>query len=133
MNSLNISDFEGNYDLDLPYPVEYECVTSHISLESLETLSNPKLVPGSEAFLDAARKQPKPFLVVDSFTDYAKLSCLCLDEFRGKPALTLVKQPHIVMFRPLSGPPEVEMILSSYPGYEEWVSPQSPSRTRSVS
>ncbi|KAI0937436.1 hypothetical protein AcV5_005347 [Taiwanofungus camphoratus] len=101
--AIDISKYSPDHDVDLQVPVKYECVTLHVSLYSLEVLSDPRFVPGSAEFLQHARAQPRPFRIIAVIRTRSPLGPPTLDEVFGSPYLAIVKRPNSIMFKNLNG------------------------------
>lgn len=116
---LNVSEYSGEHEIDSPYPLKYECVTFHVALTALEDLCDPRFVPGSNEFIEHARKLPPPFTRVAHIRTTKQLGTLSLDDFAGKPHLTLVRYPNEIIFKPLNGGPTSILNLRSFPDFME--------------
>lgn len=101
--AIDISKYSPDHDVDPQVPVKYECVTLHVSLYSLEVLSDPRFVPGSAEFLQHARAQPRPFRIIAVIRTRSPLGPPTLDEVFGSPYLAIVKRPNSIMFKNLNG------------------------------
>ncbi|KAJ3559401.1 hypothetical protein NM688_g373 [Phlebia brevispora] len=102
---IDISDYSGDYSVDPPYPVKYECHALHVSLAALEAICDPRFVPGSPEFIAHAAAQPPPFHRLCLIRSSRELGTLTLDEIRGKAHLTVLRKPTTLMMKPLDGGP----------------------------
>ena len=116
---LNVSEYSGEHEIDSPYPLKYECVTFHVALTALEDLCDPRFVPGSNEFIEHARELPPPFTRVAHIRTSKQLGTLSLDDFAGKPHLTLVRYPNEIIFKPLNGGPTSILDLRPFPDFAQ--------------
>lgn len=95
------------YLLDIPHPIVSECICLHISLNSLEVLGDPNILPASPEFCEQLKSQPSPFHEIYKTSSASVLDSIALIEVNKTPWVTYVKRPF--MFRPEHGqyiPPE---------------------------
>ncbi|KAJ3480202.1 hypothetical protein NLI96_g8518 [Meripilus lineatus] len=100
---FNLSQISGDYDVDPPCPLVYECTVLHAALDSLESVGDPRLIPGSQAFIDHARSQPPPFRRIAIIKSTRCLGPATMDEILGSPYLAIVRYPNTIMFKNLDG------------------------------
>ncbi|KAJ3480199.1 hypothetical protein NLI96_g8515 [Meripilus lineatus] len=100
---IDLSQYSGDYDVDPPFPLVYECTVLHAALDSLESVGDPRLIPGSQAFIDHARSQPPPFRRIAVIKSTRCLGPATMDEIWGSPYLAIVRRPNTIMFKNLDG------------------------------
>lgn len=117
-----MSEYSGEHDIDAPYPLKYECITLHVSLEALEDLCDPRFVPGSKAFIEHARSLEPPFKTVSYIRSTRQLGAISLDDYAGNPYVTIVRYPNDILIHPLNGGPTSAINLKPYPEFAAYVS-----------
>ncbi|KAI0340012.1 hypothetical protein BDW22DRAFT_1335076 [Trametopsis cervina] len=123
---INVSEYSADHEIDAPYPLKYECITFHVPLRTLEGLCDTRFVPGSRAFLEHAKAQIPPFQQICLIRSSRKLGTLSLDDFAGKPYLTLMRFPNDIMFKPLNGGPLSVLTVRPIPQFAANVRIASP-------
>lgn len=106
---VDVSLWSGDYEIDAPIPIKYECVALEVPLECLETLSDPRLVPGTPEWIAHASMQPKPFRYLFAVRTRSQLMYPDIDELFGKPYLAVVKRPNSIVFQNLEGGPSATL------------------------
>ena len=106
---VDVSTWSGDHEIDAPIPIKYECVALEVPLEYLETLSDPRLVPGTPEWVAHASAQPKPFRYLIAIRTRSQLMHPDIDELFGKPYLAVVKRPNSVIFQNLEGGPSATL------------------------
>lgn len=101
--SVDISQYSADYDVDPPYPLVYECTVLHAPLAALESIGDPRFVPGTQAFIDHAKTQPPPFRRIAMIRSTRSLGPGTMDEMWGSPYLAIVRRPNTIMFKNLDG------------------------------
>ncbi|KAG9313929.1 hypothetical protein JVU11DRAFT_4702 [Chiua virens] len=89
--------------IDPPVPLQYACTCIHISLDALDALSDPRLIPGSAAFFHFAASQPPPFRLLCVLRSSSELGAIDLTIIEGVPTLAVVKNHETVVFKELTG------------------------------
>ncbi|KAH0837900.1 hypothetical protein J3R83DRAFT_6130 [Lanmaoa asiatica] len=89
--------------IDPPVPLQYACTCIHISLDALDALSDPRLVPGSAAFFHFAASQPPPFRLLCVLRSATELGAIDLAVIEGVPTVAVVKNHETVVFKELTG------------------------------
>ncbi|KIK91109.1 hypothetical protein PAXRUDRAFT_35081 [Paxillus rubicundulus Ve08.2h10] len=89
--------------IDPPVPLQYVCTCVQISLDSLDALSNPRLVPGSHAFFAFAASQPPPFRLLSVLRSTSELGAIDLAVIDGVPTMAVVKGFETVVLKELTG------------------------------
>lgn len=89
--------------IDPPVPLQYACTCIQISLDTLDTLSDPALVPGSAAFFHFAASQPPPFRLLCVLRSTTELGAIDLAVIEGVPTVAVVKNHETVVFKELTG------------------------------
>ncbi|KAF9245645.1 hypothetical protein BU15DRAFT_40660 [Melanogaster broomeanus] len=89
--------------IDPPVPLQYVCTCLQISLDSLDALANPSLVPGSVEFFAFAASQPPPFRLISVLRSASELGVIDLAVIDGVPTLAVVKDFETIVFKELSG------------------------------
>ncbi|EPS95973.1 hypothetical protein FOMPIDRAFT_1131444, partial [Fomitopsis schrenkii] len=102
---VDVSLWSGDHEIDAPIPIKYECVALEVALDCLETLSDPRLVPGTPEWIAHAHAQPKPFRSLTIIRTRSQLMNPDIDELFGKPYLAVVKRPNSILFKNLEGGP----------------------------
>ncbi|EPS99328.1 hypothetical protein FOMPIDRAFT_1147454 [Fomitopsis schrenkii] len=102
---VDVSLWSGDHEIDAPIPIKYECVALEVPLECLETLSDPRLVPGTPEWIAHAQAQPKPFRYLTIVRTRSQLMYPDIDELFGKPYLAVVQRPNSIVFHNLEGGP----------------------------
>lgn len=120
--SININDYSGEHDIDPAYPVKYECHAVHVPLAELDTICDPRFIPGSEEFIAHAASLPAPFHRLCLIRSTRQLESITLDVLRGKPHLTVIRNPCTLMFKPLDGGPVSTLTLNRFPEFQRYVS-----------
>ncbi|OBZ79397.1 hypothetical protein A0H81_00014 [Grifola frondosa] len=100
---INITEYSDFHDIDPQVPLKYECVAVHLSLTDIESLDQIYLTEGSTRFVEEARKYPPPFRNLLRISSRSPLEHISLDEAFGVPYLAVVKRPHRIMFKNLTG------------------------------
>lgn len=111
--------------MEAPFPFAYESICEHISLESLEALADPQLVPGSREYLDLAANQPPPFTQVAYLEAERHTDCLTLFEYNEFPYLAVVQQPDEVVVIDLTARVISTLVCNPYEAYPDKVSRSS--------
>lgn len=106
---VDVSIWSGDYEIDAPIPIKYECVTLEVPLVSLETLSDPRLVPGTPEWIAHARSQPKPFRSLTEIRTRSQLMYPDIAEIFGEAYLAVVKRPNSILFKNISGGPSATL------------------------
>ncbi|KAI0692044.1 hypothetical protein BC835DRAFT_90455 [Cytidiella melzeri] len=120
---VNISDFSGEHVIDTPYPVKHECLVYHVTLDSIEALNDPLLVPGSQQYIKRAQDLAAPFQQLCMVRSRSqRLGPLVLDHLAGEPYMSLVKYPNTIIFKPLNDGPAMTLDLLPNPAYSNIVS-----------
>jgi len=83
-------------------PLEYVATCLQISLDTLDALGNPALVPGSQEFFDFAASQPPPFRVLGYLRSDSELRNVDLGEIEGVPNMIVAKMPEMVIMKELN-------------------------------
>ncbi|KAF9225302.1 hypothetical protein BS17DRAFT_750946 [Gyrodon lividus] len=89
--------------IDPPVPLQYVCTCVQISLDNLDALANPHLVPGSHAFFAFAASQPPPFRLLSVLRSTSELGSIDLAVIDGVPTMAVVKSYETVVFKELTG------------------------------
>ncbi|KAF8899288.1 hypothetical protein BD779DRAFT_1465227 [Infundibulicybe gibba] len=108
------SDYSYRTTIDPPAPFCYESMCLHISLDSLELLVDPQVVPGSAEFVKRAASQPPPFLEVAYLEADLHIESLSLFDFNGMPYLAVAQQPDEVVIIDLTSNVISTMICGQY-------------------
>lgn len=82
-------------------PLEYVATCLQISLDALDALGNPVLVPGSQEFFDFAASQPPPFRLLGYLRSDSELRNLDLGEIDGVPNMVVAKMPEMIVTKEL--------------------------------
>ncbi|OCH90541.1 hypothetical protein OBBRIDRAFT_877134 [Obba rivulosa] len=101
---IHISVYTDDW-VDPEIPLKYECQVLHISLRALETLADPRIVPGSEEYIRHAQREGHSFKTLARIRTSSILGLPALDELFDKPYLALPKLPDRIIFQPLCGGP----------------------------
>lgn len=83
-------------------PLKYECTTLHISLDSLDLLTDRRMHPNTEEFEDVARAQKYAIMVVSRIRTGSQLGAVTLEEVDGRPYVAVVKRPDKIVIEDLS-------------------------------
>ena len=89
--------------IDPPVPLQYACTCIQISLDTLDALSDPALVPGSADFFHFAASQPPPFRLLCVLRSATELGAIDLALIEGVPTVAVVKNNETVVFKELTG------------------------------
>ena len=89
--------------IDPPVPLQYACTCIQISLDTLDALSDPTLVPGSAAFFQFAASQPPPFRLLCVLRSATELGAVDLAVIEGVPTVAVAKNHETVVFKELTG------------------------------
>lgn len=100
--SVDPSDYSPAAEIDAPFPLQYECVCLHISLQALELLSDPEFPPGSPQFRAYAENQSPPFREIARIRSSAALESLSLVEHNGMPYVVFVQRPDKIVIKDLT-------------------------------
>ncbi|KAG2365473.1 hypothetical protein BDR07DRAFT_1398686 [Suillus spraguei] len=90
------------YQIDAPTPLEYIATCLQISLNALDALGNPNLVPGSQEFFDFAASQPPPFRLLGHLRSDSELRNIDLGEVDGVLNMVLAKMPETIVMKELT-------------------------------
>lgn len=88
--------------IDAPMPLEYVATCLQISLDALDALGNPILVPGSQEFFDFAASQPPPFRFLGHLRSDSELRNVDLGEVDGVPNMVVAKMPETIVMKELT-------------------------------
>ncbi|PSR74463.1 hypothetical protein PHLCEN_2v9810 [Hermanssonia centrifuga] len=124
---IDVSDYSGEHAIDAPYPLKHECHTLHVPLKELETLCDPRFVPGSAEFIAHAKALPPPFRRVCFIRSTRTLGNIVLDELSDEPSLSIIRYPNSIMFKPLNGGPIATLTIENFGDFA-----QSPHRIRAI-
>ncbi|KAG2155735.1 hypothetical protein DEU56DRAFT_321757 [Suillus clintonianus] len=90
------------FQIDAPMPLEYVATCLQISLDALDALGNPLLVPGSQEFFDFAASQPPPFRFLGHLRSDSELRNVDLGEVDGVPNMVVAKMPETIVMKELT-------------------------------
>ncbi len=130
---IDVSDYSGEHAIDAPYPLKHECHTLHVPLKELETLCDPRFVPGSAEFIAHAKALPPPFRRVCFIRSTRTLGNIVLDELSDEPSLSIIRYPNSIMFKPLNGGPIATLTIENFGDFAQSVSRSSQPSCFSVS
>jgi len=119
---INPSDFSFKTEIDPPHPFLYECICLHTSLDSLELLSDPQIIPGSQEFISRASEQNPPFLLVSHMESDVHMDCLTLFEYNEMPYVAFVERPDRIVIIDLTCRVISTMICSKFEQFSDVVS-----------
>lgn len=128
-SSFDISDLNPTSTIDAPVPLKYQCLALFCPLTILEELGDPDLYfPGSNEFLEHARRQPAPFKLIAELSSASPLGPINLAQMFGSPCMAVVKGNRGILFKnlelpgnslincpPISFPTEVPDSFHSFP------------------
>lgn len=105
-------------DPEDPYmPLKYECTVLHVSLASLDLLTDRRLVPQSFAFEEVARAQKDAFATVARIRTGTQLGVVTLQEgydiVEGRvngSTVAVVKRPNTIIIQDLSTPVRTTLV-----------------------
>ncbi|KAJ6520192.1 hypothetical protein C8R45DRAFT_52401 [Mycena sanguinolenta] len=100
--------------VDPPFPFLYETLGLHVSLETLESLVDPRIYPGSEKLYNLALANGPPFLQVSLFESETRITSLTLFELNGKAHVAFVQQPRRIVFIDLASGVVSPLLMHSY-------------------
>ena len=90
------------FQIDAPVPLEYVATCLQISLDALDALGNPVLVPGSDEFFNFAASQPPPFRLLGYLRSDSELRNVDLGEIDGVPNMVVAKMPEMIVMKELN-------------------------------
>ncbi|TDL19416.1 hypothetical protein BD410DRAFT_441251 [Rickenella mellea] len=105
-----------------PYmPLKYDCTTLHITLNSLDILTDRRYKPGTKEFEHVARAQRDAIKKVSSIRTGRQLGALTLEEIDGAAYVAVVKRPDTIVLENLST--NVRTVIQcphpqAYPNYD---------------
>lgn len=90
----------------------------------MEVLTDPRLLPGSQVFIEKTKTLPGPFQQICLIRSRSrKITNVVLGDFGlNEPYLTVVKQPESILFKPLNGGPLAVLNILPHGPYEHLVS-----------
>jgi len=92
---------------------DLQCV--RISLDSLEALADPRIVPGSKEYQDIAGSQGGPFFEVEVLEAAGELNVISLYEMDGVPYMSVVEQPNTIVMVDLHKEKKMSRPLCKHP------------------
>ncbi|KAG1742714.1 uncharacterized protein EDB91DRAFT_1127657 [Suillus paluster] len=106
-NSIDPSTYNAYFNnprcqIDAPMPLKYVATCLQISLDALDALGNPVLVPGSQEFFDFAATQPPPFRLLGHLRSDSELRNVDLGEVDGVPNMVVAKMPETIVMKELT-------------------------------
>ncbi|KAJ7610882.1 hypothetical protein FB45DRAFT_761043 [Roridomyces roridus] len=108
------SDYCDTDAVDPPFPFIYESVCLHVSLDDLEELVDPRIIPGSAQFYELAVARPPPFLQLSHFESETRITSLTLFELNKKAHVAFVQQPRGIVFIDLVSGVVLPMQIHNY-------------------
>ncbi|KAK7063912.1 hypothetical protein R3P38DRAFT_17160 [Favolaschia claudopus] len=112
--NVDPSDYSDSDSVDPPFPLKYESLTLHVSLDNLEALVDPRIRPGSAAFYDMAVNKDPPFLQVSSFESETRITSLNLFELDEEAHVAFVQQPSRIVLVNLATGAITAMLAGNY-------------------
>lgn len=120
-SSIDPSDYSDTDAIDPPFPLVYESLCLHVSLDALEELVDPRVKPGSTEFYNLAVARPPPFLQVSLFESETRITSLTLFELKQKAHVAFVQQPRKMVFIDLNSGVLSPMLIQNYNNFPEKV------------
>ncbi|KAF8215794.1 hypothetical protein K438DRAFT_1659074 [Mycena galopus ATCC 62051] len=111
---IDPSDYHDKDAVDPPFPLVYESVCLHVSLDPLEALVDPRIRPGSDAHFNIAVAKDPPFLEVSIFESETRITSLTLFELDEKAHVAFVQQPRRIVFIDLASGVVSPMLMNNY-------------------
>ncbi|KAJ7774015.1 hypothetical protein B0H16DRAFT_1362931 [Mycena metata] len=116
---IDPSDYSDTDAIDPPYPLIYESLCLHVSLDTLEALVDPRVKPGSIEFYNLAVSRPPPFPQVSIFESETRITSLTLFELKKKAHVAFVQQPRKMVFIDLDSSVLSSMLIQNYNDFPE--------------
>ncbi|KAF7347521.1 hypothetical protein MVEN_01508300 [Mycena venus] len=120
---IDPSHYSDTDAVDPPFPFLYESLCLHVSLDALEALVDPRILPGSTAFYNLAVAKDPPFLQVSLFESETRITSLTLFELNDKAHVAFVQQPRRIVFIDLASGVVSPMHIHNYNNFPEKCSP----------
>ncbi|KAF7307253.1 hypothetical protein MIND_00519000 [Mycena indigotica] len=119
VNGVDPSDYSDTDVVDPAAPLWYENLCWHVSLDTLEELVDPRVIPGSAEFQELAMEREKPFCQISSYESDKRISSLSLFELDNTPHIAFVQGPTTIVFVNLDSGTIKPMLLQNYNGAAE--------------
>lgn len=116
-----MSDYAEITDIDPPFPLRYECVALSVSLEAMEYLADPDILPGSTEFLERAKAHAPPFHRLSRIRSHSPFHTIDLADVRGMPYMAVVKKPETIVFKNLDSGESSSLTIRRWEGFESVV------------
>ncbi|RDB19512.1 hypothetical protein Hypma_013479 [Hypsizygus marmoreus] len=91
--NVDPSEYSARTKIDPPHPFHHELNVAYISLNSLEAMANPHIVPGDADYTAIAQRQKGPFFQLATIVGTLAIDTISLFEMRGSPFVSLIQQP----------------------------------------
>jgi hypothetical protein len=96
--SVDPNDYSFKTDIDPPHPFNHDLSCVFVSLDSLDILVDPEMLPGSADYKSRALRQKPPFLQVTTLTATHQMNHISLYELDNMPYLSVVQHPTLIVF-----------------------------------
>jgi hypothetical protein len=98
LDSVDPNDYSFKTDIDTPHPFNHDLSCVFVSLNCLEMLADPEILPGSADYRSRALRQKPPFLQVATLTATYQMKNISLYELDNMPYLCVVQHPTLIAF-----------------------------------
>ncbi|KAJ7651602.1 hypothetical protein DFH06DRAFT_548148 [Mycena polygramma] len=116
---IDPSDYSDSDALDPPFPLLYESVCMHVSLDALEDLVDPRVHPDSAEYYNRAAARPPPFFQISSYESETRITSLTLFELDNRAHVAFVQQPRRIVFIDLTSGVQSPMLIHNYNNFPE--------------
>lgn len=96
--NVDPNDYSFKTEIDAPHPFNHDLSCVFISLNCLEMLADPEILPGSADYKSRALRQKPPFLQVAVLTATYQMNNISLYELDNMPYLAVVQHPTLIAF-----------------------------------